>query len=117
MRQACRCRPSHGSRRLSGPTFNSKLTNLWEFSDKYRNLYTGGGADALKQALGYTFFGDQNAIQYYVEVGFSGFEKVVNTLGGVTINVPAPVFDNGFPSNSRRLPCTCASSSPPAYST
>ena len=84
---------------LFGPTFNSKLTNLWEFADKYRNLFPGGGADALKQALGYTFFGDQNAIQYYVEVGFSGFEKVVDTLGGVTINVPAPVFDNGFPSN------------------
>ena len=85
---------------LFGPTFNSKLTNLWEFADKYRNLFPGGGADALKQALGYTFFGNQNAIQYYVEVGFSGFEKVVDTLGGVTINVPAPVFDNGFPSNS-----------------
>jgi len=25
---------------------------------------------------------------------------VVDTLGGVTINVPAPVFDNGFPSNA-----------------
>ncbi len=85
---------------LFGPTFNSKLTNLWEFADPYRNLFPNGGADALKQALGYTFFGDQNAIQYYVEVGFSGFEKVVDTLGGVTIDVPAPVFDNGFPSNS-----------------
>jgi LCP family protein required for cell wall assembly len=84
---------------LFGPTFNSKLTNLWEYADKYRNLFPGGGADALKQALGYTFFGNQNAIQYYVEVGFSGFEQVVDTLGGVTINVPAPVFDNGFPSN------------------
>jgi LCP family protein required for cell wall assembly len=85
---------------LWGPYFNSKLTSLWSFSDKYRTLFPHGGSDALKQALGYVFFGNQNAIQYYVSVGFPGFTKLVDTLGGVTINVPAPVFDNGFPGNN-----------------
>ena len=84
---------------LFGPSYNSKLTNLWQTADKYRNLFPNGGSDALKQALGYAFFGNQSAIKYYIEVGFSGFQKVVDTLGGVTINVPAPVMDNGFPSN------------------
>jgi LCP family protein required for cell wall assembly len=86
---------------LFGPTFTlGPLTNLWKDADPYRKLFPGGGADALKQALGYTFFGNQNAIQYYAEVGFSGFEKVVDTLGGVTIDSPAPVLDDGYPSNT-----------------
>jgi LCP family protein required for cell wall assembly len=84
---------------LFGPYFNEPLTNLWERADPYRNLFPHGGSDALKQALGYTFFGSQNAIQYYMAVGFQGFQKVVDALGGVTINVPSPVFDNGFPGN------------------
>jgi LCP family protein required for cell wall assembly len=84
---------------LFGATFNEPLTNLWERADPYRKLFPNGGSDALKQALGYTFFGNQNAIQYYIAVGFSGFQKVVDTLGGVTIDVPAPVFDNGYPGN------------------
>ncbi len=84
---------------LFGPYFGDKLTNLWEEADPYRKLFPNGGSDALKQALSYTFFGTQNSIQYYIAVGFQGFEKVVDALGGVTINVPAPVFDNGFPGN------------------
>jgi LCP family protein required for cell wall assembly len=86
---------------LFGPTFSAgPLTDLWRLADPYRKLFPGGGADALKQALGYTFFGNQNAIQYYAEVGFTGFEKVVDTLGGVTIDAPSPVLDDGFPSNT-----------------
>jgi LCP family protein required for cell wall assembly len=91
--------PKSRLKQLFGPTFNEPLTNLWERADKYRNLFPHGGSDALKQALGYTFFGNQNAIQYYMAVGFQGFQKVVDALGGVTINVPSPVFDNGFPGN------------------
>jgi LCP family protein required for cell wall assembly len=84
---------------LWGPYFNYKLNALWKYSDSYRNLFPGGGAEALRQALGYAFFGDQNAIPYYVMVDFAGFQKVVDTLGGVTIDVPAPVIDDGYPGN------------------
>ena len=82
---------------LWGRNYNYKLNTLWKFSDKYRDLFPGGGADALKQALGYLFFGDQAAISYYVLVDLIGFQKVVDVLGGVTIDVPAPVIDDGFP--------------------
>jgi LCP family protein required for cell wall assembly len=84
-----------------GTNFNEILTNLWERAEqRCKSLFPHGGSDALKQALGYTFFGNQNAIQYYIAVSFSGFEKIVDTLGGVTINVPAPVVDDTFPSNT-----------------
>ncbi len=82
---------------LWGPTFNYKLNSLWSYSDRYRDLFPGGGADALKQALGYAYGLE---IQYYVLVDFSGFQNVVDALGGVTVNVPAPVVDDGYPGNN-----------------
>ena len=84
---------------LFGTNFQWHLNELWKDADKYRTLFPGGGADALKQALGYAFFGNQNAIQYYLYVDFNGFQKVIDTLGGVTVNVPAPLSDDGFPGN------------------
>ena len=84
---------------LWGTNFNYKLNALWKYSDKYRTLFPNGGVDALKQAVGYAFFGNQNAIQYYALVNFNGFAQVVDALGGVTINVPAPLKDDGFPGN------------------
>jgi LCP family protein required for cell wall assembly len=82
-----------------GSNFNYKLNELYKDSDRVK--YPGGGPAALKQALGYTFFGNQSAIQYYALVNFEGFQAVVDTLGGVTINVPAPLKDDGFPGNHR----------------
>jgi LCP family protein required for cell wall assembly len=85
---------------LWGPYFNNKLNSLWKLSDRYRTLFPHGGVDALKQAMGYALFGNQAAIQYYVLVDFAGFQKVVDTFGGVTVNVPYPVIDNGYPGNA-----------------
>jgi LCP family protein required for cell wall assembly len=84
---------------LWGPSLNFKLNALWTYSDPYRGLFPGGGADALKEAMSYALFGTPNAIPYYVLVSFSGFQDIIDTFGGVTINVPAPLVDNGFPGN------------------
>jgi LCP family protein required for cell wall assembly len=81
---------------IFGSTYNRKLNTLWMYANGYRDCFPGGGADALKQALGYTYGLD---IQYYVLVDFGGFRKVIDTLGGVTVNVPAPVRDDGYPGN------------------
>jgi anionic cell wall polymer biosynthesis LytR-Cps2A-Psr (LCP) family protein len=59
---------------LWGSNFNYKLNALWEYSDRYRDLFPGGGADALKQALGYAYGLD---ISYYVLVNFAGFQDSV----------------------------------------
>ncbi len=77
-----------------GSSYENKLNGLWRKADPYRQLFPGGGADALKQALSYAYGID---IQYYVLVSFDGFRKVIDTLGGVTITVPAPVVDDGYP--------------------
>ncbi|HET9014768.1 MAG TPA: LCP family protein [Thermomicrobiaceae bacterium] len=38
-------------------------------------------------------------INYFAVVDFNGFQKIVNTLGGVTLDVPAPLKDDQYPSN------------------
>lgn len=52
------------------------------------------GLNGLKAILGELYELD---IKYYVQVNFDGFKKVVNALGGVTINVQVPVLDDNFP--------------------
>ena len=37
-------------------------------------------------------------IKYFVEVNFDGFQKLVDMMGGVTVNVQIPVSDDRFPS-------------------
>jgi LCP family protein required for cell wall assembly len=36
-------------------------------------------------------------INYYAEVNFTGFQAIVNTLGGVTLDVAAPIKDDEYP--------------------
>ncbi len=80
-----------------GATFYPKITSLCTYADSRPDLFPGGCWPALKRTLGY-FLGLN--ISYYVEVNFQGFEQVVNTLGGVTIDVQAPVIDNLYPTAS-----------------
>ena len=54
---------------------------------------------ALKAALGELYDLD---IKYFVEVNFNGFKKVVDAVGGVTINVQVPVVDDAFPGSTGR---------------
>jgi LCP family protein required for cell wall assembly len=36
-------------------------------------------------------------IHYYAQVNFDGFEKVVDAMGGITVDVPKPLVDNDYP--------------------
>ncbi len=63
-------------------------------ADWYPGTRTTRGYNGLKAILGHLYGLD---IKYYVEVNFFGFRKVVDTLGGVTINVQIPVLDDNFP--------------------
>ena len=42
-------------------------------------------------------------IKYFVEVNFQGFMKVVDALGGVTVNVQVPVSDDRYPGIAGQL--------------
>ena len=86
-----------------GGIYPNKVNSIWTYAEGTPNLFPGTdatrGVNALKGTLGY-MLGIQ--IPYYVEVNFSGFRQVVDTLGGVTIDVQIPVTDYDYPTDNGR---------------
>ncbi|MFL5684485.1 MAG: LCP family protein [Chloroflexota bacterium] len=72
---------------------NRRRSDLWPGNDRTR------GYNALKSVLGELY---DLKIRYFVEVNFDGFKKVVDAVGGVTINVQVPVSDDEFPGTTGR---------------
>jgi len=93
-----------------GATFSGKINQFFATVHKRADwfppipgLEDGPGYNGLKAMLGNLYGLD---VKYFVEVNFEGFKKVVDTLGGVTINVQIPVVDDHFPAargNLQRL--------------
>jgi LCP family protein required for cell wall assembly len=83
---------------LYGAVYPGKINSLFSATRNRPDLFPGKGDrtgyNGIKATLGYLYGLD---IKYYVEVNFEGFRKVVDTLGGVTINVQVPVLDDNFP--------------------
>ena len=96
--------PPGPARRAFGSVYTRKI-NAWWTSVRTRNdLFPGKGNlpgyNGLKAIMGNLYGLD---IKYFVEVNFDGFKKVVDTMGGVTINVQVPVTDDRFPSLDNSL--------------
>ena len=72
---------------------NRRRSDLWPGNDRTR------GYNALKAVIGELYGLD---IRYFVEVNFEGFKQVVDSIGGVTINVQVPVVDDTFPGTTGR---------------
>lgn len=56
--------------------------------------YPGGGPALAKKTVQYLL---GVPIHYYVRINFSGFEQIVDMLGGITINVEERIYDDKFP--------------------
>ncbi len=96
--------PAGPARALWGTVYRSKI-NSWFVNNRHRaDLWPGTdrtrGYNALKAILGELYGLD---IRWYVEVNFDGFTRLVDALGGVTINVQLPVVDDRYPGPDRRL--------------
>jgi len=95
--------PDVPARSVFGATWNRKINALFQQARVRPDLFPGGklsGYQALKDTLG-GLYGMQ--IQYFVEVDFVGFRKVVDALGGVTVNVQLPVVDDNYPGDTGKL--------------
>jgi LCP family protein required for cell wall assembly len=95
--------PPGPARDYSGAVFPGKI-NSWYAAvlgraDWYPGTRETRGYNGLKAIIGHLYGLD---IKYYVEVNFGGFKRVVDALGGVTINVQIPVLDDNFPSGGGR---------------
>jgi LCP family protein required for cell wall assembly len=95
--------PDIPARAVFGSTWNRKINALFAQARARPDLFPGGkksGYETLKQTLG-KLYGLK--IPYYVQVDFAGFRKVVDALGGVTVNVQLPVIDDDYPTGKGRI--------------
>lgn len=98
--------PPGPGRNVWGSVYAGKINSFFVAARNRSDVFPGASAKArgyngLKAILGNLFDLD---IKYYAEVDFEGFRKVVDALGGVTVNVQVPVLDDNFPQpGGRRL--------------
>jgi LCP family protein required for cell wall assembly len=96
--------PPGPARQVFGSVYRNKINAWWTNIHLRSDLYPGTkktrGYNGLKAIMGNLYGLD---VKYFVEVNFDGFKKVVDVMGGVTINVQVPVSDDRFPSNDNRL--------------
>ncbi len=96
--------PAGPARGVFGTAYAGKINSLYGAAMARPDIFPGNdnvrGYNAVKAALGELYGLD---IRWYVEVNFEGFKKVVDTLGGVTIDVQMPVSDDAYPGDDGRL--------------
>ncbi len=90
--------PPGPARRLFGSVYRGKINSFFVNVRGRADLFEGTagtrGYNGLKAILGELYGLD---IKYFVEVNFDGFTKVVDALGGITINVQVPLADDRYP--------------------
>jgi LCP family protein required for cell wall assembly len=91
--------PPGPARQAFGPVYTKKINAWWTSIHGRSDLFPGTartrGYNGLKAILGNLYGLD---IKYFVEVNFDGFRRIVDVMGGVTVNVQVPVSDDRFPS-------------------
>jgi LCP family protein required for cell wall assembly len=95
--------PPGPAQRVWGRNYGSKINSFFSQNRRRADLWPGNdrtrGYNALKSMIGQLY---NLKIRYFVEVNFDGFKKVVDSVGGVTINVQVPVSDDQFPGTDGR---------------
>jgi LCP family protein required for cell wall assembly len=95
--------PAGPAQDFYGSVYPGKINGWYAAVRRRADWYPGTnqtrGYNGLKAIIGNLYGLD---IKYYVEVNFEGFKRVVDALGGVTINVQIPVLDDNFPSGNGR---------------
>jgi LCP family protein required for cell wall assembly len=95
--------PDIPARAVFGSTWQRKINALFQQARARPDIFPGGsqsGQRALKDTLGTLY---DMPIQYFVEVDFDGFRRVIDALGGVVINVQLPVVDDRYPGDRGKL--------------
>ena len=95
--------PPGPARNVWGRSYRGKINSFFVQNRGRSDLWPGNnrtrGYNAIKAMMGELYGLD---VKYFVEVNFNGFKKVVNSVGGVTINVQVPVVDDEFPGSTGR---------------
>lgn len=72
----------------NGGTFQDRINTVYVNGELSK--YDGGGVALMKQVLENNF---NIKVDKYVLIDFTGFEKVIDALGGIDVDVPDEVYD------------------------
>ncbi|MBC7263319.1 MAG: LCP family protein [Chloroflexi bacterium] len=75
------------------PGYGENRINTAHFLGQKDN-YPGGGPALAKKTVQYTL---GVPVHYYVRLNFDGFEKLIDTIGGIDINVERAIHDEQYP--------------------
>jgi len=81
---------------ISIPGYGENRINSANFIGD-RDKYPGGGPALAKKAVEYNF---GVPVHYYVLLDFDGFEKIIDTIGGIDVNVERTLHDEKYPDPS-----------------
>ena len=84
---------------MTVPGFGVRKVNAAYAIGEFNKLPGGGQALAVQTVSRFLTknMGGSVPIKYYLTINFDGFEKVVDTLGGININVPEEIDDPNYP--------------------
>ena len=74
----------------SGKPYMGKINSLMPYADKHPKEYPEGGMAALTNEVGYLL---GVPVDYYASVDLEGFRKLIDRVGGVTVNVQTAIND------------------------
>ena len=96
--------PAGPARNVFGSLYRGKINSWYAAVAGRADLYPGTaqtrGYNGLKAILGELY---GLTIPYFAEVNFDGFKRIVDALGGVTVNVQVPVVDDAYPADNGEL--------------
>ena len=73
---------------------DGRINSAYQLGETNKDRIPGGGPVLAMSTIEQNF---DIQIQYYAKVDFKGFEQILDTIGGVTIDVPRPLVDNEYP--------------------
>jgi len=71
-----------------------RINSSYQLGEGNKDTIPGGGSTLAMSTIE-TNFGVR--IDYYALVDFVGFERVIDAMGGITMDVPKPLVDNEYP--------------------
>ena len=76
-----------------GKTYTGKINSLMTYADKHKDEYPEGGMAALASQVGFLLGAP---VDYYASVDLDGFRKLIDRVGGVTVNVQTAINDPAY---------------------
>jgi LCP family protein required for cell wall assembly len=74
----------------NGNVFGPKINSLMSYADRHPEQFPAGGMRALESAVG-ALLGLR--VDYYARIDFVGFVKLIDSVGGIDVNVTRAFYD------------------------